>query len=142
MMRQWMVIAAVVAGLAVIVMLLFPSDRKEVEALVHHLKQRAIEGGPDAADEILDTLADDYRGTADRGQIERHVRRYVGEAQVVSIDLGDFKTVWKGDEIVIPLLAVYAEVAGRSPRFLLLVTFARRDDAWKITSISRAKWGR
>jgi hypothetical protein len=142
MARQWLVLAAIVAGLAVIVMQLFPSDRREVEELVHHLKRRAVEGGPDAAEEILARLADDYRGSADRAVIERQIRRYVGGGRVTSVEFGDFKTIWKGDEIAIPLLAVYAEVEGFSPRFILVVTFGRRGDEWRITSISRAKWGR
>ena len=141
MLRIGLIVLACVVGLAVIAAQLFPSDRKRVEQEVERLADLARRGGPDAAEEILALLADDYRGPIPRRDIEKQVRARLEESGVGSLRLGDFKTVWKGDrEILIPILALRAD--GWPGPVILTVTFADRDGRWRITSCGRTRWGR
>jgi len=138
--RIGLIVLACIVTVAVIATQLFPSDRKRVEQAVERLADLARTGGPDAVEGILDILADDYRGSIPRKDIEAYVRGRLKESGVGSLSLGNFKTMWKGDEILIPILAVRAD--GWPAPLLLTVTFAVRDGHWKVTSCSRTRWGR
>lgn len=140
MLRIGLLVLACVVAVAVIATQLFPSDRKRVEQEVERLADLARTGGPDAVEAILDILADDYRGSIPRKDIETYIRRRLEESGIGSLSLGNFKTMWKGDEILIPILAVRAE--GWPMPLLLTVTFADREGRWKVTSCSRTRWGR
>jgi hypothetical protein len=139
--RTGLIVLGCIVAVAIIATQLFPSDRKRVEEKVEQLAELARRGGPEAAEEILDALADDYRGSVSRKEVDRYVRRYIGGGKVRSLTLGNFKTLWKGDEILVPILAVRADVGGYAARLVLTVTFGNRDGVWRITSISRTRFG-
>jgi hypothetical protein len=61
----------------------------------------------------------------------------VGEKRVRKLSTGDYKALWKGDEIVIPILRMDVETDRGSYSAILRVTFALRDDAWKVVNVGR-----
>ena len=137
---MWRGIAAGLAACIVvfyIVDLLTTSDREQVEQDVARLLDLAREGGDEAVDEILAALARDYDGAVSRKALESYLRRYVGKKQITSLVTGNYKTIWAGDEIYVPLLRITARTAGFTQTVLLTVTYARRDGAWKVVDISR-----
>jgi hypothetical protein len=128
--------ALVIAGY-VVINLLVTTDLERVESEVEQAVVRAREGGDDAAEAILDLLAEDYDGEYPRRSIENYVRRYVGEKRVRELTTGDYKAVWKGDEIVIPILRLDVKTDRFFGRAILRVTFAERDGAWKVVNVGR-----
>jgi hypothetical protein len=128
--------ALVIAGY-VVVNLLVTTDLERVENEVERAVARAREGGDDAAEAILALLAEDYDGEYPRRSIERYVRRYVGEKRVRELTTGNYKAVWKGDEIVIPILRLDVQTDDAFGRAILRVTFAERDGAWKVVNVGR-----
>ncbi len=133
------IVGGVVACIVVVffIDLLTVSDREQVEQDVERLLDLAREGGDEAVDEILAALAPDYRGALPRESIERYLRRYVGKKQITSLVAGNYKTIWAGDEIHVPLLRITAKTAGFTQTLLLTVSYARRDGVWKVVDISQ-----
>ncbi len=117
------------------------TDRERVENEVERLVELARKGGQDAADEIMAAFADDYRGSVDLEWIRRQVQNYVGRKRLRSVEIGSIKTIWKDDEIVIPLLRVTLGFDGLKGMMLLSVTCAERDGEWKIVHVTRTRWG-
>jgi len=128
---------AIVIGGYALWNLLVTTDLERVEDDVERALAHAREGGDDAAEAVLDILADDYDGEYPRRSIENHVRRLVGEKRVRKLSTGDYKALWKGDEIVIPILRMDVETDRGSYSAILRVTFALRDDAWKVVNVGR-----
>jgi len=120
------------------------TDRERVEAEVGRLVALARQGGEDAAAEILDALAEDYRGRRpfDREDIAAYLRRYVAPRRVRKLSTGDFTTLWKGDEILVPILRIDAATENAGYTLILTVRFANRDGAWKVVDITRWRIGR
>lgn len=120
---------------------LITTDAERVEAEVARLVELAREGGDDAAKEILAALADDYRGDGPfaRERIEAYVRTCLVEARPEEIWTGDFITVPKGDEIVIPLLRIHVRTKALEGDTLLKVTFAERNGRFRVVNAER--WG-
>jgi hypothetical protein len=128
---------AIVIAAYVLYNLLVTTDLERVEAEVERALARAREGGDEAAEALLECLADDYAGEYPRRSIEIYVRRYVGQKRVRELTTGGYKAVWKGEEIVIPILRLDAETDSGSLRVILRVTFARRDGTWKVVNVGR-----
>jgi hypothetical protein len=116
------------------------TDREAVEEEIARLVALARSGGEEGVAGILGALAPDYRGSHPftRESIEANLRHYLGRLQ--SLSTGDPSPIAKGEEILVPILSIRAEVDGAAHRMLLSVTF--RDGAWRIVSISRAELGR
>jgi hypothetical protein len=134
------IVAAVVA-----INLLYTSDRERVEEETLRLFELAREGGEDAANEILDAFADDYRGQGlfSKRSIERRLRlALVPAGTATDIKHGGFDTLVKDDEIVIPLIHVQATVGGGPARVFLIITWGSRGGRWKIVDISQWRAGR
>jgi hypothetical protein len=129
-------LAIVIAGYALF-NLLVTTDLERVEAEVERALQHAREGGDEAAEAVLEILADDYDGEYPRRSIETYVRRYVGEKRVRELTTGDYKAIWKGEEIVIPILRLDVETDRGPARAILRVTFAPRDGTWKVVNVGR-----
>lgn len=128
--------AIVIAGYA-LYNLLVTTDLERVEAEVERGVRLAEKGGEEAAETILEMLADDYDGEWPRRSIEHHVRRLVGGQRIRKVETGDYKAVWKGEEIVIPILRLDVETDSGPIRAILRVTFAPRDDTWKVVNVGR-----
>ena len=125
--------------------LLFSDDRDRVEDEMERLIEVAERGGEEAVAEILDALADDYRGSGwfARKSLERRLRAVlIPPGRLTELRHGDFDPVVKGDEIVIPLVSLRARIEGNSQQVFLAVTFAFRDDVWKIVNVTRWQMGR
>lgn len=137
MWRTLLVGVTIVVGAYVLFNLLVTTDLERVEDEVERALDHARRGGEDAAEAVLSILADDYDGEYPRSSIERYVRRYVGEKRVRELGTGDYKAVWKGDEIVIPILRLDVETDQGPGRAILRVTFAERDGAWKVVNVGR-----
>ena len=135
--RTLLVGLAIVIGGYALWNLLVTTDLERVEDDVERALAHAREGGDEAAEAVLDILADDYDGEYPRRSIENHVRRIVGEKRVRKLSTGDYKALWKGDEIVIPILRIDLETDRGSHSAILRVTFALRDDAWKVVNVGR-----
>lgn len=142
MWRTSLLVVAIALGLYVIVNLLVTTELERVEAEMERLLELARKGGEEAAAEILDVLAEDYDGEVPRRRLENYLKVYVVDRKVEKLSTGSYKTIWKGSDILIPLLAIYATVDGYEARFVLTVTWSERADGWKVTRISRASWGR
>jgi hypothetical protein len=133
----------VVAGLVVAVLVyvavdaLWTSETEQVEAEVERLIELAKRGGPGAAEEILDALAEDYRGAVSRAEAAAYLERYVLPGRLGQLTHGAIDAMWKGEEILVPLLRI--DVEGRT--VLLTVVFAERDGEWRVVDVSRA-WSR
>jgi len=142
--RAFLIFLVVVVGVWVLVNSLFTSDLERVEQNIERLVMRALEGGEDAAAEIMDAFAEDYRGTGmfELDRIERRLQRWVVPGKVNSLQTGDFKAVWAGSEIKVPIVALYADLDGWDVRMIISVTCARRGDTWKIVNVTRISWGR
>ena len=136
MLRTGSIVAACLLLAILLGSQLFPSDRDRVEKELKRLVDVVRKGGPDAADEVLDAFADDYRGTMALDDIRG--RLIAVRNGVPSLRIGKVKSIWDGDEIVIPLLRVSAKGYGTG---LVTITWAERDGEWKITSFKRARWG-
>jgi len=126
-------------GLYLVVDALWTSDTERVEAEVERLLKLGREGGPGAAAEILDALAGDYRGTSPftAKEIALNLDRYVATERVANLKNGSYDAIWKGDEIVVPLLVLDADVGSRAGRLYLSIVFAERDGRWKVVDIIR-----
>lgn len=135
-------VLAVAAWLAI--QALVTTDLESVEEEIARLVALANAGGEDAVAGILAALAPDYRGSSPfaRSSVERHLRRYLGASKSRDIKTGDPSPIWKGDEIVVPLLSIRATVDGSTRTVILMVTFAQRNGTWKVVDVSRAQWGR
>jgi len=121
------------------------SDREEVESLVGRLVDAARRGGDEAVDQILAALADDYRGEGPfaRDAMERRLRTHLGgNARLSELSTGDYRAIWKGDEMFVPILSIEATAQGSVQRVVLSLWFAERDGEWKIADITRVQWGR
>lgn len=129
-------LAILIAGYALF-NLLVTTDRERVEAEVEWAVQQAREGGEEAAEALLEMLADDYEGELSRRSIEIYVRRFVGQKRIRELTTGDYKAIWKGEEIVIPILRLDAETDSGPLRTILRVTFAPRDGTWKVVNAGR-----
>jgi hypothetical protein len=117
---------------------LVTTEPERVEAEVERLLDLAREGGEGAADEILGALAEDYHGDYPRERIESYLDSYVGQARIRRLTTGNYKAVWKSDEIIVPILRIDAETHdGRAARTILRVTFAERDGEWKVVNVGR-----
>lgn len=141
MVRTGLLITAIAVACYVLIHLIVTTDRERVEAEVERLLELARSGGEDAADEILAAFADDYRGTIPLKRIAAFVRDYVGASRIVKLTTGSYKTFWDGDEIRIPILALYITAKGWEAKTLLTVVCAERDGEWKIVEFSRLRWG-
>jgi len=133
-------IATVLALVAwLLVNLLVTTDLDRVENELVRLVEVARKGGPDAAADILAAFAEDYRGDGAyaRDNVERALQRYVATSRVERLDVNNFKTVWAGEEIVVPLLLVTGAAAGFDVRLAVAVTWGERDGSWKIVDITR-----
>jgi len=117
---------------------IFTDDKERVEAKVEHLLQLARDGGDDAVEEILDALADDYSGEYPKERIAGHLEYYVGRSQIATLTTGDYQPIVKGEEILIPIFRVDATTkSGGATQAILRVTFALRDEEWKIVNVGR-----
>ena len=141
MARTGLLITAIALACYVLIHLLVTTDRERVEAEVERLLELARSGGEEAADEILAAFADDYRGTIPLKRITAYVRNYVGASKIVKLATGSYKTMWDGDEIRIPILALYITTEGWETKSVLTVVCAERDGKWKIIEFSRPRWG-
>ncbi len=124
---------------------LVTSDREEVERTVERLLAAARRGGDGAVDEILEALADDYRGEGPfaRDAMERRLRTHLGgTARLTRLGAGGYRAIWKGDGILVPILSIEAAAGGAVQRVVLSVSFAERDGRWRIRDITRVQWGR
>ncbi len=142
--RTLLAALAVAVAAWLLVDALVTSDREEVERLVGRLVAAARRGGDAAVDEILAALADDYRGEGPfaRDAMERRLRAHLGgDARLAELSTGDYRALWKGDEMFVPILSVRAAAQGSPQRFVLSLWFAERDGAWRITDITRVQWG-
>jgi hypothetical protein len=112
------------------------TDLERVEAEVVRLVDLARAGGPEAADEILAALADDYRGDGPyaRERVAAYVRQYVAEPRIEELSAGTPQPIWKDDEIVIPLLRLRVRARDLEGNLLLRVTFAERDGRFRIVN--------
>jgi hypothetical protein len=138
--RTVLLLFAVVLAGTVLINVLVTTDRELVEADVERLIELARRGGDRAVDEILASLADDYRGGPPftRERIVRGLERYVGESSLELLETGGISTIWAGDEIVIPLLRIHARThGGYEGNLLLRIHYAERDGEWRIIEISR-----
>jgi hypothetical protein len=132
-------IAALVAYQAIHV-----SDLERVEEEMERLFEAARRGGEEAADEIDAAFAGDYRGSGvfELDRVRRRIRSaLVPAGTVTDLKHGDFQPVKKNDEIVVPIVRVQGDVRGRSVGFVVSVTWAKRDGAWRIVDISRWRMG-
>ena len=137
MWRTLLVGTAIVIAGYVLFNLLVTTDLERVEDNVERALEHAREGGDDAAEAVLNILADDYDGEVPRRSIESYVRRYVGEKRVRELSTGGYKAIWKGEEIVIPILRIDVRTDHWLGRAILRVTFAERDGAWKVVNVGR-----
>jgi len=128
--------AIVIAGY-VVFNLLVTTDLERVENDVERALEHARQGGDDAAEAVLSILADDYDGEYPRRSIESYVRRYVGQKRVREVTTGGYKAIWKGEEIVIPILRLDVKTDHGLARAILRVTFAERDGEWKVVNVGR-----
>jgi len=135
---------ALAVGAYLLVNWFVTSDRERVEAEVERLVSLARRGGEGAASEILDALAEDYRGSRPFGRddIAAYLRRYVAQGKIRELSTGGFKTLWDGEEILVPILRIDAAVSGAAYTLILTVRFAERDGAWKVVDITRWRMGR
>ena len=133
----------VAIGLYVAVDAIWTTDTERVELEVERLIDLAREGGPGAAEEILAALADDYDGASPftRESIARNLEAYVATSRVRNLKSGSYTAVWKGDDILVPLLVLEADAGDRSGTLYLTIVFGQRDGRWKVVDISRA-WSR
>jgi len=120
------------------------TDRERVEAEVERLVSLARRGGEEAASEISDALAEDYRGSRpfSREDIAASLRRYVAPGKLRELSTSDFKTLWDGEEILVPILRIDAATGSAGYTLILTVRFAERDGAWKVVDITRWRFGR
>lgn len=144
MWRTALAALALAVGIWFVIDWMFTSDQERVEQKLRHLIERAEQGGEDAVDEILAAFAADYEGegsfTLER--IERELRRHVAPGRVRSIVSGDFKTIWLGGEIHVPILRLTVQTEDAGGTMLLEVRFAEEEDDWRIVRVSRWKTGR
>lgn len=128
-------------GAYVLINLLVTTEPERVEAQVERLVELARTGGDDAVDEILLAFADDYRGEDyfSLPRIEGYLRQYVGHRRIRSLETGGYTALWKDDEILVPILALYAKTDSVELRPVLRVTFASRDGEWKIVNVANMR---
>lgn len=120
------------------------SELERVEEEMERLFDLAAEGGEDAADEILDAFAEDYRGTGPfkLTSVQRTIRSALVPAGTAKdLKRGGFQPVKKGEEILVPIVRVSGEVRGNSLSFIVSVMWARREGEWKIVQITRWRPG-
>ena len=139
-----MILLAIVAAT-----LFFTSDLDRVESEMERLIELALKGGDEAADEILDAFAEDYRGTGwfSRKSIEGRLRSVlVPPERLSALTHGDLAPIAIGSEIKIPIVSLRATIGGTEQRVLLAITFAQREGhngeiQWKIVEVTRWRMG-
>lgn len=144
MVRNVLAILAVVIAAVVLINLLYTSDRERVEDEMLRLFEVARRGGDDAALEIMDAFAEDYRGTGyfSRTGIERRLRQaIVPVGRLKKLTHGSIDPVVKGQEIIVPTVSVQADYGGNMVSAVFAVTWAKRDGGWKIVDVQRWKFG-
>jgi hypothetical protein len=134
------ILAAVAVWLAVD--WLVTTDAERVEMEVERLFDVARHGGEDAVAQILDSLADDYRGAYSKEMIERYLRMALVADKPEEITAGSFDVVPKGDEFLIPLLRVDVRTRSLQGTALLRITFAKRGDRFKVVNVEHWQSGR
>lgn len=139
MVRNALLVVAFCVGAYFLVNAIVTTDRDLVRQDVERLVEVARRGGDDAVEEILASLAEDYRGSGSftRASIERQLRNYVGGNRIRSLSTGAIKVVWVGDELKIPLLAIHAGTESLSGSLFLTITYGEREGGWKIVSVTR-----
>lgn len=139
MWRAALAIPLIVIAGYVAINLLVTTEPERVEARVARLCDLAREGGEDAAQEILDSFAEDYRGegTFSRARVEYYVRRFIGSGQITELTTGDYAALWVDDEIVVPILSIQAKTERGALNPIFRVTFAERDGEWLIVNVGR-----
>jgi hypothetical protein len=135
---------AVILVAVILVNVLHTSDREAVEDEMVRLIGLAREGGEDAVAGILDSFAEDYRGSGyySRESIERRLRSHLVPAgRLTSLTHGSIDAIVKGSEIMIPTVSLKAEFGGDAMQVVVAVTWAKRGGAWKIVEVQRWKFG-
>ncbi|MHC4222635.1 MAG: hypothetical protein ACYSX0_13385 [Planctomycetota bacterium] len=140
MLRYGVAIVAVIIAAVVLWNVLVTTDRERVEADVLRLVELAKKGGQEAADEIYEALAEDYRGSGyfERERVRRELTKRVGAGRLKSLEVNDFDVVATGEEMEIPWLILFTEYGNAHLR----VTYAKRNDQWKIVNVNRWKMQR
>jgi hypothetical protein len=131
------VLSAIAVWLAIDALITTDAERVEME--IERLLGLARMGGEDAAAQILDAIAEDYRGAYSRDAIGRYLRQFLVEDRPEEITLGTPMPVPKGGEILVPLLRVDVRTRHAAVSTVLRVTFARRGDRFRIVSVEN--WG-
>ncbi|MFQ5843448.1 MAG: hypothetical protein ACE5JG_00500 [Planctomycetota bacterium] len=126
-----------VLGLALLLDALVVSDEERVEEVTKRLIALADRGGAEAAARIRDAFADDYRGQEPRERIDRYLEGYVAAARVVHVGTGGINAFERDGELVVNLRVSVALTDGQAGTFLLSLTFAERDGAFRIVGVSR-----
>lgn len=141
----------VVIGIGFLVMavvscqLLFHDDLDAVEDQMELLFELARSGGEDGVAAILESFADDYRGSGSYSieNVERTLRRtLVPAGALTELKHGDFEPLVTGAEIEIPIVSIRADLRGQPIRAVLRFAWAKQDDTWKIVDITRWRTGR
>jgi hypothetical protein len=115
---------------------LITTDAERVEMEVERLLELARQGGEDAAREILDAVAEDYRGAYSRESIGRYLRMCLVDDRPEEITTGSPAYIPKGGEVLIPLLRVDVRTKkGFQATAILRVTFAKRNGRFRIVSV-------
>jgi len=143
--RIALLLSVITLASVVLLNVLITTDRELVEADVGRLVELARQGGDEAVDGILASLADDYRGTHpfSRDRIVRGLERYVGQGRLELLETGGYQSLWVGDEIMIPILRLHARTRdGHEGNLLLRIVYAERAGEWRIVDISRYELGR
>ncbi|MCK6460970.1 MAG: hypothetical protein L6Q95_13890 [Planctomycetes bacterium] len=122
-------------GLWLAVDALITTDAERVEAEVERLLDLARQGGEDAAAEILDAVADDYRGAYSKETIGRYLRMCLVDDRVEELTTGSPAYIPKGGEVLIPLFRLDVRTKRFQGTAILRVTFAKRDGRFRIVSV-------
>ncbi len=144
MLRTGLAITGIVIVAIVAINLIFTSDRERVEEEMERLIEVAERGGEEAVAEILDALADDYRGSGwfARESLERRLRQVlVPAARLSELRHGNFEPVIRGEEILIPIVSLRGTIRGSDQQVILSIWFGFRDDRWKIVDVTRWRMG-
>lgn len=138
MFRIVLVIVLVAIGLWLALDALITTDAERVEAEIERLLEVAERGGDDAAAEILDAFAEDYRGSGfySRERIRDYVRRYVEGERPEELWTGNYEAIPAGDgTIFVPLLRIHVKTKNFEGDAIVRVTFAKREDRFRIVSV-------
>ncbi|MEM8883446.1 MAG: hypothetical protein AAGD14_05225 [Planctomycetota bacterium] len=142
MVRNALLTLGIVLAAVIGFQIVYTDDREAVEERLETLFEIAREGGEDAFDEIMASIADDYRGSGSFGRkyVERRLKAaLVPAGTTTEIKHGGFSPVVKNDEILVPIVSVQAKIRGNAVRYAFAVTFAQRDGEWKIVNVTRMR---